>query len=111
MEDLSRLTRKRAAHQTYVLKTLKSVDDFLQDYNASKKRKLKAFRDVLNDKLSVLSELNTSILDKVEDDEIDKEIEEMSDLKEDIQERIVNIELVIRSDSSSSESKDEGGSL
>ena len=36
---------------------------------------------------------------------------EMSDLKEDIQGRIVNIELVIRSDSSSSESEDEGGSL
>ena len=111
MEDLSRLTRKRAAHRTYVLKTLKSVDDLLQDYNASKKGKLKAFRDVLNDKLGVLSELNTSILDQVEDDEIDKEIEETSDLKGDIQERIVNIELVIRSDRSSSESEDEGGSL
>ena len=111
MEDLSRLRRKRAAHRTYVLKTLKSVDDLLQDYNASKKGKLKAFRDVLNDKLGVLSELNTSILDQVEDDEIDKEIEETSDLKGDIQERIVNIELVIRSDSSSSENEDDGGSL
>ena len=111
MEDLSRLRRKRAAHRTYVLKTLKSVDDLLQDYNASNKGKLKAFRDVLNDKLGVLSELNTSILDQVEDDEIDKEIEETSDLKGDIQERIVNIELVIRSDRSSSESEDEGGSL
>ena len=111
MEDLSRLRRKRAAHRTHVLKTLKSVDDLLQDYNASKKGKLKAFRDVLNDKLGVLSELNTSILDQVEDDEIDKEIEETSDLKGDIQERIVNIELVIRSDSSSSENEDEGGSL
>ena len=58
---------------------------------------MKAFRDVLNDKLEVLSELNTSILDQVESDEIDKEIEETSDLKGDIQERIVNIDLVIRS--------------
>ena len=97
MEDLSRLRRKHAAYRTYVLKTLKSVDDLLQDYNASKKGKLKAFRDVLNDKLEVLSELNTSILDQVESDEIDKEIEETSDLKGDIQERIVNIDLVIRS--------------
>ena len=97
MEDLSRLRRKHAAYRTYVLKTLKSVDDLLQDYNASKKGKLKAFRDVLNDKLEVLSELNTSILDQVESDEIDKETEETSDLKGDIQERIVNIDLVIRS--------------
>ena len=111
MEDLSRLRRKRAAYRTYVLKTLKSVDDLLQDCNASNKGKLKAFRDVLNEKLGVLSELNTSILDQVEDDEIDKEIEETSDMKGDIQERIVNIELVIRSDSSSSENEDEGGSL
>ena len=57
------------------------------------------------------NELNTSILDQVEDDKIDKEIEETSDLKGDTQERIVNLELVIRSDSSSSESEDEGGSL
>ena len=32
---------------------------------------MKAFRDVLDDKLGVLSELNASILDQVEDDEID----------------------------------------
>lgn len=57
-------------------------------------------------KLDVISELNTSIFDQVEDDKIDKEIEETSDLKGDIQERIV-----IRSDSSSSEREDEGGSL
>lgn len=81
MEDLSRLRRKSAAHQTYVLKTLKSVDDLLQDYNASKKGKLKAFRNVLNDKLGVLGKLNTSILDQVEDNEIDKGIDETSDLK------------------------------
>ena len=57
------------------------------------------------------NELNTSILDQVEDDKVDKEIEETSDLKGDTQERIVNLELVVRSDSSSSESEDEGGSL
>ena len=57
------------------------------------------------------NELNTSILDQIEDDKIDKETEETSDLKGDTQECIVNLELVIRSDSSSSESKDEGGSL
>lgn len=32
---------------------------------------MNAFRDVLDDKLGVLSELNASILDQVEDDEID----------------------------------------
>ena len=57
------------------------------------------------------NELNTSILDKIEDDKIDKETEETIDLKGDTQKRIVNLKLVIRSDSSSSESEDEGGSL
>lgn len=57
------------------------------------------------------NELNTSILDQIEDDKIDKETEETSDLKGDTQKRIVNLELVIRSDSSSSAGEDEGGSL
>ena len=62
--------------------------------NKLKKAKLKAFRDTLNEKLGVLTELNGRILDQLDEDEDDFE-KEMT-----IQERIVNIELAIKSDSS-----------
>ena len=51
------------------------------------------------------------ISNQIEDEEIEKEIEENSELKGQMQERIVNIELAIRSDNSSSENKDDNESI
>ena len=108
MEDLSRLSRRRAANRTFVNKTLEKIDQQLEDYtdDKSKKAKLKAFRDTLNEKLGVLTELNSKILDQLDEKDFQKEIDETSELKMTIQERIVNIELAIRTDSS--ESEDDG---
>ena len=74
--------------------------------------KLKAFRDTLNEKLGVLTELNARILDQLDEDDFEKEIDETSELKMAIQERIkiiiiINIELAIKTDSSESEDDDD----
>ena len=111
MEDLSRLRRRRAANtanRTFVNKTLEKVDQQLEDYaqDKSKKAKLKALCDTLNEKLCVLSELNESILNQLDEDDFEKEIDETSELELTIQERIVNIELAIRTDSSEFEPTD-----
>jgi len=109
MEDLSGLRRRRAAKRTFVNKTLEKIDQQLEDYmdDKSKKVKLKAFRDTLNEKLGVLTELNVKILDQLDEDDFEKEIDETSKPKMTIQERIVNIELAIKTDSSKSEDDDD----
>ena len=83
MEDLSRLSRRRAANRTFVNKPLKKIDQQLEDYtdDKSKKAKLKAFHDTLNEKLGVLTELNARILDQLDEDDFEKEIDETSELK------------------------------
>ena len=98
-------------HTSYVRKTLEKVDELLEEYDDSKNGKLKALRDSLNEKLGVLSDLDSSILDQVEDEEIEKEIEQSSEWKAEIQERIVNIDLAIAATSSSSGSEDEKESV
>ena len=105
MVHLSRLRQRRAANRTFVNKTLEKVDRQLEDYaqDKSKKAKLKALCATLNEKLGVLTELNESILNQLDEDDFEKEMDETSELKMTIQERIVNIELAIRTDSSESE--------
>ena len=65
---MSRLRRRRAASRTFVNKTLEKIDQKLQDYTDDKLKeaKLKAFRDTLNEKLGVLTELNEIILDQLD---------------------------------------------
>jgi len=83
MEDLSRLRRRRAANSTFVNKTLEKIDQQLEGYtdDKSKKATLKAFRDILNEKLNVLTELNARILDPLDGDDFEKEIDDTSELK------------------------------
>ena len=83
----------------------------MEGYDDSKNGKLKALRGTLNEKLGVLSDLDSSILNQVEDEEIEKEIEQSSELKAEIQERIVNIDLAITAISSNSGSEDEKESV
>ena len=107
--SLSRLCRRRAGNRTFVNKTLEKIDQQLEDYtdDKSKKTKLKAFRDTLNEKLGVLTELNARILDQLDEDDFENEIDETRELKMTIQERSVNIELAIKADSSKSEDDDD----
>jgi len=109
MEDLSRLCGRTAANRTFVNKTLEKIDQQLEDYtdDKSKKAKLKVFRDTLNEKLGVLTELNAKILNQLDEDDFEKEIDETCELRMTIQERIVNIELAIKTDSSESEDDDD----
>ena len=74
--------------------------------------KPKAFHDTLNEKLGVLTELNARILDQLDKDDFEKEIDETSELKMAIQERIIimiiiNIELAKKTDSRESEDDDD----
>ncbi|XP_068757290.1 uncharacterized protein [Montipora capricornis] len=84
MEDSSRLRRRRAANRTFVNKTLEKIDQQLEDYtdDKSKKAKLKAFRDTLNEKLGVLTEVNERILDQLDEDDFEKEIAIKTDSSE-----------------------------
>lgn len=75
------------SHTGCVRKTLEKVNELLEEYDDSRNGKLKALRDTLNEKLGVLSDLDSSILNQVEDEEIEKEIAQSSELKAEIEER------------------------
>lgn len=79
--NFSRLRGKRVAHPTYPVKPLKSVDDILQDYNASKTGKLKVETQYTwraHYKSACVSCLKYKA---VQGDGIAKEIDKTSDLK------------------------------
>jgi len=96
---------------SYVRKTLEKVDELLEEYDDQENGKLKALRDTLNEKLGVLSHSDSSILNQVEDEEIEKEMELSSALKTEIQGRIVNFDLATAAISSNSGSEDEKESI
>jgi hypothetical protein len=111
MEDLKRLKKRRQGHRTYAKKICQKVDKQLQTYNEENQGKIRTFRDVLNEKLGVLSDLDSMILNLIEEGDIENEIEETSELRSEIQERVVNIELAIAdNDSSSDETKSSASS-
>jgi len=94
-----------------VRKTLEKVDELLEEYDNYKNGKLKALRDTLHEKLGVLSDFVSSILNQVEDEEIEKETEQSSALKTEIQGQIVNFDLATVAISSNSGSEDEKESI
>ena len=63
----------------------------------------KTLEDTLNERLAVLSNLDSTVLNQVGNEEIEKEIEESSKLKAAIQKRIVNIDLTNTANSSRDE--------
>lgn len=63
----------------------------------------KTLEDTLNERLAVLSNLDSTGLNQVGNEEIEKEIEESSKLKAAIQKRIVNIDLTNTANSSRDE--------
>ena len=105
--NITRLKRRQAAHKTFVRKTLKKVDELLQEYDEANKGKLRALCDTINEKLGILDKLDTGIIEQAREDDFDKETEEASELKVEMQEIVVNIELSIRFDSSSDEGEDD----
>jgi hypothetical protein len=78
-----------------VKKVCDKVDNLLAEFSEENRGKAKTFSDVLNEKLGVLSDLDASILGNIDDEDIEKEIDEASEIRCYIQERIVNIELVL----------------
>jgi len=94
-----------------VRKTLVKIDELLEEYDDQKNGKLKALRDSVNERLGVLGDLDSSILNQVEDEDIEKEMEQSSALKAEIQERIVNFDLATAAISSNSGREDEEESI
>ena len=94
-----KLKQIRNGHRTTAKKRIKVADELIPGYdpvNLEIKGKLKAVVVTLQDILETLKDLDSQILDKLEDEgAIAKEIDESAELKSNIQESIIKIELTI----------------
>ena len=68
--DLTKLERRRAVQKTVVSRHLKKIDEFADDT-----AQFQTIIDTLQDKFKVLTEINESIVQKLEDEEDDYEAE------------------------------------
>ena len=71
---VKRLKRQRQGHRTYAKKVCEKVDNLLAEFSEENRGKAKTFADVLNEKLGILSDLDSSIVDNIDDEDIEKEI-------------------------------------
>ena len=94
-----KLKQIRNGHRTTAKKRIKVADELIPGYdpvNLEIKGKLKAVVVTLQDILETLKDLDSQILDKLEEEgAIAKEIDESAELKSGIQESIIKIELTI----------------
>ena len=78
--DVKQQIRIRGGHRAYVSKLLKRVPEVASD----DEEQIELLRISLKGKLSVLKDLDKSILELVEESNIDREIEESEGIKDDI---------------------------
>ena len=105
-EEVGKKTKIRGGHRAHVQKLAKKAKELCQmiaeqDHGDGNTRaeievSLQALKKSLSDKLKTLEELDIKILDVIEDeDEIENEIEEAGDFKNNLHETIVEIELTL----------------
>ena len=71
---MKRLKRQQLGHRTYAKKLCEKVDNLLAEFSKENRGKAKTLRDILNEKLGILSDLDSSIVDNIDDEDIEKEI-------------------------------------
>ena len=112
---MSELTKKRRAtsgHRAYVIKQLARVKELTEDLSANNTTALNQLKISLADKIETISRLDEQILESIEEDEdIDREIEEASNVKSEIYGGIAAIDEVLAWPETSRIPPRNGGSL
>ena len=83
---------RRRGHRAYVTKTINSVRELLQDYSETNKNRLLSYRTSLKDKSETLNALNEEVLLGLAGSTIEEEILQSSEIQDDIQEVLFEIE-------------------
>ena len=90
--DVKQQIRIRGAHRAYVSKLLKRVPEVAPD----DEEQIELLRISLKGKLSVLEDLDKSILELVEEGNIDKEIEESEGIKDEIHLNLLKLDSLFK---------------
>ena len=93
MAELAKARKKRSGHRAHVTKTLARVKEMTNEPLPESITALMQLKLTLNEKIETITKLDEEILDLVTDDtEIEREIEESSEVKDDIHGGIAAIE-------------------
>ena len=90
--DVKQQIRIRGGHRAHVSKLLKRVSEVAPD----DEEQIELLRISLKGKLSVLEDLDKSILELVEEGNIDKEIEESEGIKDEIQLNLLKLDSLLK---------------
>ena len=90
--DVKQQIRIRGGHRAYVSKLLKRVPEVAPD----DEEQIELLRISLKGKLSVLEDLDKSILELVEEGNIDKEIEESEGIKDEIHLNLLKLDSLLK---------------
>ena len=84
---------QRRGNRAYVTRTINVVKDMLQNYDGTSKSRLSSYRKSLNEKIETLMKFDIEILATLkEDEDIEGEIIQSSEIKDDIQDIIFQID-------------------
>ena len=87
---LSRIVRRRAGHRTTVTRLVNGLNEVIASRDTGRLRQM---RQSLRDKIEILSRLDEQILSKVNDDQVESEIERADLVKEKAELAIINIDV------------------
>ena len=91
-------------HRAYVTKIINKASELLEEFHVRNSSRLHSYNQSLQDKCKILDELNEEVLSLLtEEKEIENEIIQASDIKNDIMEIIFEIDAKLNTDTSSSQ--------
>ena len=97
MADLTKLKQVRNGHRLNAKKAVNSIKELWENLEPRMEGKLIAYKATLTEKLEILQEIDTQVLEKIDDAEaIATETEEASDLHVLMKEAILNVELALK---------------
>ena len=112
MSELTKKTRPRKGHRAYVTKQLSKVKEIVSNFNPDDVTALTQLKLTLTEKIETISRLDEQILELTEEeDAIEREIEESSEIKNEIHGGIAAIDCTLRQQSktlTSPEANDQG---
>ena len=99
MADVKKKKQVRHGHKNHVRKTIKEAKEFTQGYDGENEEieaELKACKEVLVEKLTVLKELDEEILGLTEENDIEEEINTSGDFSKQTKKCIIEIGNALR---------------
>ena len=89
-----KLIKQRTGHRLHCKTVAKKCTDMLADYSEDSESRLLSFKKILSEKLALIENLDTEILDTIEDEDLMfNEIQTAGDFRDDMQEILNRVEL------------------